>query len=446
MGYSDFYFCLTPPKLTVKKILNGARVNNVYEPSTSTQRDQFEISINNALNPIISTSGSGQDFNNDSNISAKLSLSENTVYTISERVMNESTDGSTFGDVEDYNATYTCSNATVGSSFQTTSGALNPGIPNTLKTRSFNISNLNYGDDVTCTITNTPNAYTFTGYVFNDNGGIAKNNSTNLDTNTKSDISSTFTGNSDYFNGIFDSLNETGIGTTPSLSVSLTDCKDNNISTIAPNINPQTELNNPLGQFKFTVPASAIANLTVKEVCLIQTEPDPWIFSVDTTPNIRRIDLTANPNRLDYKTDSTLNLDFGEVETDYASLVLIKSQYVNNCDINANYSGTSFSTAEIRDIEPGKCIAYKIDAYNRGHVSLNKIKISDELQNKSVKSVFATPFPRGSSNAVYDDTNTLPITTINSKEFSLAVPGGATPTRATLYFNTKYGTTSSPNP
>ena len=308
------------------------------------------------------------------------------------------------------------------------------------KTRSFTLSNAAFGDEITCTITNTPiDNYTFTGYVFNDNGGIVENNSSNLDTNTKSDISSRFTGNSDYFNGVFDSSSEVGIGTTAGLSVSLTDCKGNNISTVAPNSNPQTQLNSPLGQFKFTVSASAIANLTTKEVCLVQVEPDPWTFSVDTTPNLRKISLVAG--KFDYKTDGSRNLDFGEVKANYASLVLIKSQHVNDCDINANYDGISFSTSEIDGIEPGRCIAYKIDAYNRGHVALNKIKISDELQNKTVKSVFTTPFPRGSSNAIYSNTTTLPIGTIVSKEFSLAVPDGAVATQATLYFNTKYGTT-----
>ncbi|WP_423814054.1 hypothetical protein [Psychrobacter sp. 219-2-C] len=297
-----------------------------------------------------------------------------------------------------------------------------------------------------------PTTYTFTGFVFNDNGGVLKSN---IEPKTKFDVSSKFTSNSSYFNGIFDRSNEVGIGTTSGLSVSLTDCKGNNISTITSNTNPQTNLNSPLGQFKFTVPSNAIANLPVKEVCLVQTEPDPWTFSVDTTPNIRKIDLTKNPNRFDYKTDDLLNLDFGEVETDYASLVLVKSQYVNNCDINANYDGTNgtssqtpiFSSDSITNIEPGKCIAYRIEAYNRGHVDLEDIRISDELQTKAqgglVNSVFAFPAPKGDPTSLYTRT-TLPTGTITSELFKLDKPTGAAPTKATLYFNTKYGTTVDP--
>ena len=427
-GYSDFYFCLAPPKLVVKKALNGNRVND-----SADNADQFEIEVTGdslAANSF-TTTGSAATINNGT--SDLLSLAESKTYTISERVIN--------GSVSNYSATYVCNNATTGSSFTTTNGTATLNAETT-PTRSFTLSNLNYGDEITCTITNTPSVYTFTGYVFNDNGGIAENNSTNLDTNTKYDISSTFTGNNNYFNGVFDSSSEVGIETTAGLSVSLTDCEGNNISTVAPNSNPQTQLNSPLGQFKFTVSASAIANLTTKEVCLVQVEPDPWTFSVDTTPNLRKISLVAG--KFDYKTDGSRNLDFGEVKANYASLVLIKSQHVNDCDINANYDGISFSTSEIDGIEPGRCIAYKIDAYNRGHVDIRDVEITDELRQTPVKSVFHLPYPKGSSSAIYDNTGLLPMgTTIVSKIFNLDKPTGTSATRATLYFNTKYGTTIS---
>ena len=430
-GYSDFYFCLAPPKLVVKKALNGNRVND-----SADNADQFEIEVTGdslAANSF-TTTGSAATINNGT--SDLLSLAESKTYTISERVIN--------GSVSNYSATYVCNNATTGSSFTTTNGTATLNAETT-PTRSFTLSNLNYGDEITCTITNTPSVYTFNGYVFNDNGGIAENNSTNLDTNTKYDISSTFTGNNNYFNGVFDSSSEVGIETTAGLSVSLTDCEGNNISTVAPNSNPQTQLNSPLGQFKFTVSASAIANLTTKEVCLVQVEPDPWTFSVDTTPNLRKISLVAG--KFDYKTDGSRNLDFGEVKANYASLVLIKSQHVNDCDINANYDGISFSTSEIDGIEPGRCIAYKIDAYNRGHVDIRDVEITDELKQTPVKSVFHLPYPKGSSSAIYDNTGLLPMgTTIVSKIFNLDKPTGTSATKATLYFNTKYGTTNGNSP
>lgn len=429
-GYSDFYFCLAPPKLVVKKALNGNRVND-----SADNADQFEIEVTGdslAANSF-TTTGSAATINNGT--SDLLSLAESKTYTISERVIN--------GSVSNYSATYVCNNATTGSSFTTTNGTATLNAETT-PTRSFTLSNLNYGDEITCTITNTPSVYTFTGYVFNDNGGIVENNSSNLDTNTKSDISSRFTGNTNYFNGVFDSSSEVGIGTTAGLSVSLTDCKGNNISTVAPNSNPQTQLNSPLGQFKFTVSASAIANLTTKEVCLVQVEPDPWTFSVDTTPNLRKISLAAG--KFDYKTDGSRNLDFGEVKANYASLVLIKSQHVNDCDINANYDGISFSTAEINDIEPGKCIAYKIDAYNRGHVDLNNIEITDKLQSQTVTSSFTMPLPKGIPATLYNNTSLPSSGTITSNIFNLDKPTGTSATKATLYFNTKYGTTNGNSP
>ena len=40
IGYSDFYFCLAPPKLIVKKALTGTRFND-----SDTKRDQFNIKV-----------------------------------------------------------------------------------------------------------------------------------------------------------------------------------------------------------------------------------------------------------------------------------------------------------------------------------------------------------------------------------------------------------------
>lgn len=424
-------YCYKPqPRLTYKKELSDPRKANT---------DQFTVQIkDNTDNSVVTngittttTKGTGNTITNGTGTTGIFKINPTKTYTLTEVASDITT-------LSNYMPIYACRKSGPNGATITTFN------PNSLQ--------LTYGDDWTCTVTNGLKPYTFTGFVFNDNGGVLKSN---IEPKTKFDVSSKFTSNSSYFNGIFDRSNEVGIGTTSGLSVSLTDCKGNNISTIISNTNPQTNLNSPLGQFKFTVPANAIANLPVKEVCLVQTEPDPWTFSVDTTPNIRKIDLTKNPNRFDYKTDDLLNLDFGEVETDYASLVLVKSQYVNNCDINANYDGTngtssqppSFSTDSITNIEPGKCIAYRIEAYNRGHVDLKDIRISDELQTKAqgglVNSVFALPAPKGDPTSLYTRT-TLPTGTITSELFKLDKPTGAVPTKATLYFNTKYGTTVDP--
>lgn len=290
--------------------------------------------------------------------------------------------------------------------------------------------------------------YTFTGYVFNDNGGIAR--STNPD--TKSDTSSTFTGNSRYFNGVFDN-GETGIGTTTNLSVSLTNCNGVNLG----NTTSQNTSNNPLGQYKFTVPASVIAALNPQKVCIVQAEPDSWTYSVDTTPNNRSVDLQNG--KFDYKTEGAVNLDFGEVEADYAALVLRKAQFVNNCPSTLDYSASTLNTAgntnprtgfsesgiSGSDLVPGQCIAYRIQAYNRGHINLQSIQIKDELQVTPVKSVFHLPFPVGLPNNINNNSNRLPNSEIMSNQFNLeAAPLSGNAPKATLYFNTKYRTTIDP--
>lgn len=290
--------------------------------------------------------------------------------------------------------------------------------------------------------------YTFTGYVFNDNGGIARNNNPD----TKSDVSTTFTGNLKYFNGVFDS-GEKGIGTTTNLSVSLTNCKGVNLG----NTTSQNTSNNPLGQYKFTVPASVIAALNPQKVCIVQAEPDSWIYSVDTTPNNRSVDLQNG--KFDYKTEGAVNLDFGEVEADYAALVLRKAQFINNCPSTLDYSASTLNTAgntnprtgfsesgiSGSDLVPGQCIAYRIQAYNRGHINLQSIQIKDELQVTPVKSVFHLPFPVGLPNNINNNSNRLPNSEIMSNQFNLeAAPLSGNAPKATLYFNTKYGTTVDP--
>jgi len=430
LGYSDFYFCLAPPKLIVKKALNSTRFGTDDEFEISTTEEVTTATSTILLNQF-TTTGDGSTLGNSS--SSVQNLKENTTYTISERVTNG-------GSINNYNATYNCLNSSTGSNSTTLIGSGS----------SFKLSGLNYGDEITCTITNTPKSYTFTGFVFNDNGGIAANK------DTRQNISTTFTNNANYFNGLFDSSGnniESGIGAA-GLQIRLTNCIGENggtniTGTTAQNI---TSTSSPLGQYKFTVPASTIAALSPQKVCIVQVEPSNWEYSIDTTPNTREVTLVANT--FDYKTESngSRNLDFGEVQANNASLVLVKSQYVHNCNINTNFNGTTgtpsqtpaFSTAEIKDIEPGKCIAYRIEAYNRGHVDLKDIQINDQLQVKSqtnlVTSVFALPVPKGDPTSLYTGT-TLPTGTITSELFNLNKPTGSTPTKATLYFNTKYGTT-----
>ena len=442
VGYSNFYFCLAPPKLIVKKQLNGSRISD---------NDQFQIEVkqgDSILNSF-TTTGSSSDINNNS--SSVTSLVENGRYTIVERVVGG-------GNVRNYNANYTCNNTTTSTPVNISSNTL--AYNDTTKTRSFVLEGVSYGDEITCTITNTPSAYTFTGFVFNDNGGISSSEI------TRQDITSTFTGNPNYFNGLFDSSGnntESGIGAS-GLQVRLTNCGpngDTNIAgTTAQNIPASATSGLSLGQYKFTVSASVIATLSPQKICVVQVEPSSWKdgtnvsdYSVDTTPNTREVNLVTNTFNYKTESDGSRNLDFGEVQYNNTSLVLIKSQYVHNCNINSSYNGTSntpsqtpvFSIDPINNIEPGKCIAYKIEAYNRGHVDLTNIEITDKLQATPVKSVFVSPFPLGNPIAINNNKNALPVDTIISNAFNLVKPStGATPTKATLYFNTKYGSTVNP--
>lgn len=437
MGYSDFYFCLAPPKLVVKKELEGNRIND-----TNAKRDQFEIKVTGesiAANSF-TTTGNGASINNGR--STVLELRENTTYKITERVIN--------GNANSYNASYVCTNAATESTTILPSGTMT--YDAAAGTRSFDLSNVNFADEIICTITNSAN-YVFSGIVFNDNGGIVADN------NKRQDISSTFTGNRSYFNGIFDSGSESGIYNS-NLSIRLTDCNGTNIATSSPN--PQTVSNDSVtrGRYRFAVTPSALVNKT--KVCLIQAEPSAWDHIIDTTPNIREVALVADV--YDYTTEISnagviiRNLDFGEVKPDNAALVLIKSQYVHDCDSSLDYQSVNdnenptagFSIEPISDISPNKCIAYRIQAYNRGHLALEQIQIRDILQSTPVISVFKQPAPlflptsTATSPTVVYDTNGE----IRSNQFSLAAiaPTANGPTSAALYFNTKYGTTVSSTP
>lgn len=427
VAYSDFFFCLAPPKLIVKKQLSGPRVAN---------NDQFSIAVTGgsiAANSF-TTSGTGLAVNNDS--SATLSLKENTSYTITERLSNSTT----LADIASYNATYTCNNETTGSIVNVSSGSMTYDANN--NTRSFTLANATYGDEITCTITNSPN-YVFSGIVFNDNGGITASS------NNRQNISSTFINNASYFNGVFDSATESGIYDS-NLQIRLTNCNGSDIATTSSNPQLVSDVQATRGRYNFIVPASALTNST--KVCLVQSEPSSWTYTVDTTSNNREVTLVNNV--YNYKTESngSRNLDFGEVQADNAALVLIKSQYVHKCNNNLNYQSVTnntdptkgFSINPISDIKPGNCIAYRIQAYNRGHIGLQQVRINDVLQTSPVTSRFQQPTPlfiptSVASPTVAYDTNG----TIQSNLFNLAATQSTAtqPTSAILYFNTKYGTT-----
>lgn len=427
-GYSDFFFCLAPPKIIVNKLLDGSRVDG---------DDQFRIELrrtdNNAFVEAFTTTGSN-DVVTD-NTTTVTTLTEGVNYTISEQIIN--------GNLLDYQTTYTCSNATTGTDVVFRSGEMS--INNAGTRRTFAINNVSYGDEITCNVTNTPSQYTFSGIVFNDNGGIAASST------TRQDISSTFTGNASYFNTVFDSATESGIYDA-SMSIRLTDCNGTNITTTSANPQSVSDTQATRGRYNFIVPASALTNRT--RVCVVQDEPSTWDYTVDTTPDKREVTLVNGV--FDYKTESdgSRNLDFGEVRTENAALVLIKSQYVHECNDSLNYQSvdssdnptSGFSINSISDVDPGNCIAYRIQAYNRGHIGLQQVQIRDQLQITPVTSVFQQPAPLFIPTSVNSPTVSYGSNgEIRSNLFSLAATPvtASQPNSATLYFNTKYGTTQS---
>ena len=304
-------------------------------------------------------------------------------------------------------------------------------------------------------VSSEPN-YVFSGIVFNDNGSIP------ADISSQYNTSSTFIGNENYFNGIFND-NESGIYNN-ALRISLTDCNGGIIVTHPSTPNPQSVSSDPrsLGRYNFIVLPKSLENKT--NLCIEEIEPNNWNYSVDTTLNIRKFVLS--PNVFSYKTGvesngTILNLDFGEVEKYNGALVLKKYQYVHDCNETLNYTTNNinannivqptdgFSTNSINAISPGKCIAYKIEAYNRGHIDLADIQISDTLQNSSVKSVFHLPKPLGEPANIFNNSNKSAVIgkngTIQTDKFTLikTTSNSTTATKASLYFNSNYSATES---
>ena len=409
----DGYCYLPQPRLTYNKNLSDPRKANT---------DQFVVQIkDNANNSVVTngittttSTGTGNIVTNGTGTTGIFKVDPTKTYTLTETAA-----GST--NLVNYADSYICKR-----SDGTTVTTLNP-----------KILKLTYGDNWTCTITNSKPNYTFTGTVFNDNGGIASNSA------NKQNISPTFTSNQNYFNGIFDS-NEQGIAAT-GLQVRLTDCSGTNIV----NTTAQTVSSNPLGRYTFNVPASALDGKT--RVCIVEIEPSSWIYDVDTTTNNREVLLVDSIYNYS-------NIDFGEVESNNAALVLIKSQYLYDCRIikfndivNANTNPSTprqgFSTNAATDAVPGECIAYRIEAFNRGHIDLRDVQISDTLQTTSVKSAFFTAQPPYGipENVVYTSINPGPSNgKIVSDKFDLArvPPSSNNINKGSFFFSTNYGTTN----
>ena len=275
-----------------------------------------------------------------------------------------------------------------------------------------------YNEWISFGVESEPLYYIFSGTVFNDNGG-----------NTNPQVN-----NSGYFNGIFDTVSESGISNS---TIKLVDCNNSDIVYASENL-PMTGV----GQYQLRTP---IANLSGKNtVCLIE-ENSTNTHPIRTTNSKKQVDLVTN--KYFYDTNN-----FGRVAAENAALVLIKYQYVNSCPATIDYPTISntaadnpnsgFSTKPIDNIEPGNCIAYKITATNRANLSIDNFIMQDMLQKKgekgaTVDSKLIAPLYKPNdyaSDSVAIDNNGL----IKTKISTLAAKSSYD-----FYFNTKYGTTQS---
>ncbi|MDO5768444.1 MAG: hypothetical protein Q4P13_02985 [Psychrobacter sp.] len=443
--------------MIIKKALNGKRVED---------EDEFKFEIKDGpsiVGSFITESVNGV-FSQGKDRSQVITLAPNKVFTVSESIVNSNKIVKDRA-IDNYKTTYTCSNT--------------PTTDPQPFNQSFTLSGLNYGDEITCTVTNTPSIYSFSGIVFNDNGGINVDSTANETQAT----STTTVQNSQYFNGTYDANVETGIS-LPDLSVKLKDsCAAN--ATDIPNqtlyiaradglLTSTTNANDTIvdaaikkGQYKIVVPAASLKNKT--SVCLKEIEPASWassnygndIYPIDTTTNDIAINLTTTPSRLNYPDNN-----FGEVRQNNAALILQKRQFIAEClkmpaslssiaspaetstikDTNSPLTG--FSKEPPKDAQgnpinlaPGLCIAYKITAINRGHVPLTDIIITDKLQTTPTFSYYltspATVTPDNVGLSVMPANNTNG--TITTNGFVLPAASTTTPTAKSLYFNTRYG-------
>jgi len=382
VGYSDFYFCVTPPKLTTRKVITNNRVE---------KNDQFTIATTTGTTPVSSftTAGSGSSFTTGTNSTTATGLSTTATYTIAETIAN--TDGK--GDLAKYSTTYACTNAN-SSSTTMPSGS----------TTSFNLPTLTYGDDITCTITNTPNAYIFSGKVFNDT----------------------------TVNGTIDS-GESGIA---GATINLTNCSGTNLGTTTTDSS---------GDYIFSFLANDTKITSLSKVCIVESNATG--YTNDTTANNLTVTLLSG-----VKTYTGNN--FGDNNTT-GLLQLIKYQQVVACNTSDLVTlDSGFTTADLgvtTKVPSGSCIAYKIEATNLGNVPLTDVVITDSLMNdaKRISKIYTPPTPKlcisGTASTNCDTSKvTAPVdattgtTKVTTSSFTIPGTGTAANKKASLYFNTLY--------
>ena len=341
-------YCYTPqPRLSLTKMLADNRLVNT---------DQFTVQIkngttvvNNATNS--TTTGTANVVTTGTGTTGTYKIDPTKTY-----VLTEAASGTT--DLSKYQATYECKKKSDSSIITTLD-------PNNIK--------MTYGDDWVCTVRNAQKKYTFSGIVFNDNGGL---------TLTERQLTGT---NTQYFNGVYDpTAGETGISQT-GLTINLAKNCNTATPTVIKTANVTTS-GADIGKYSITATPTEMAGAT--NVCLIEQEPGGNLttYPVDTTNNQLNVNYIAT-------TYNYPNLNFGEVSQNNAGLVLVKEQATNDCNItNTAMLGLTYNAVTQSGIDARKCVAYKITAYNRTNLTnpLTNVRITDALPKKGVNTSTVT--------------------------------------------------------
>jgi hypothetical protein len=384
-GYSDFYFCLAPPKVIFTKTLVGSR---------AAPTDQFALSIAQTAAPktvlkTFTTQGATDKITTGTETSGLVTLEPNKRYTLAETIVGG-------GSLNSYTSQYSCRNQTLSSKTV---------LPVDGVGSSFDLANLNYGDEITCELTNTTNAY-IKGIVFHDIGAaqphanstisagstpLADVNLGGIDTDTPT------ANNTNYFNGLYDtSLPEPGIaGATIRLYAGT--CTGNAFATPLDINNGATVITtDSTGRYSLVITETIKQQAAAKsgQLCLVETNASG--YTIDSSENKRTIVLnTVTP---------ASSFDFGDVLPAYQPLVLRKYQYAHDCSNvtsslyqtpKASGATAGFTINPITDIKPERCVAYYIAAYNRGNLPLASTSITDSgLTSAGSTSYLYVPAPQ----------------------------------------------------
>jgi hypothetical protein len=402
-------YCYTPqPRLSLTKVLADNRIADT---------DQFTVQIKNGTTVVNSTTNSTTTGNTNVVTTGTGTTGTYKIDPTKTYVLTEAASGNT--DLSKYQATYECKKKSDSSTITTLD-------PNNVK--------MTYGDDWVCTVSNAQKKYTFSGIIFNDNGGIASDLN-----NPATDTYPTTAPNANYFNGKYDpAVNEKGIYQT-GLQVQLA----KNCNTTSPTPIKTVPVNAD-GTYSITATQNDMSGAT--NVCLIEKEPNDNLttYPVDTTNN------QLNPNYVATTYDYPNN-NFGEVSQNNAGLVLIKRQAVTDCNItNTDMLALSYninSTNQLNN-DARKCVAYKITAYNRTNLTkpLTNVRITDALPKKGVNTSTVTSALVGPADTTSTNFNI---------DFTSGVTGAVTAfgqngtvvsnvksldkdASMSLYFNTKY--------